>query len=58
MDFDQLVKDGVLKKVGRWWKVLDWTRLPEHAKRKLRAVQMVNHKVALVQFWRTTRRSA
>jgi hypothetical protein len=35
IDFDQLVADGVLKKRGAWWQVLDWDRLPEHARRKV-----------------------
>jgi hypothetical protein len=37
--FEQLVADGVLKQRGRWWVVLDWSRLPEHARLKVQAVK-------------------
>jgi len=34
IDFDLLVADGILKKRGAWWQVLDRDRLPEHARHK------------------------
>lgn len=42
IDFEQLVTDGVLKKRGAWWEVLDWKRLPEHANQKVHTVATGN----------------
>lgn len=42
IDFDQLVADGILRKRGAWWEVLDWNRLPEHARQKVQAVMTGN----------------
>ena len=39
IDFDQLIRDGVLEKSGAWYKVLDWSRLPKHASRKLKTLR-------------------
>lgn len=41
IDFDQLVGDGVLKKRGAWWQILDWDRLPEHAVQKIQNIKDV-----------------
>jgi len=53
IDFEQLVADGVLKKRGRGWQVLDMKRLPEHAAKKIQSVSC-NRKtrVTIVTFCR------
>jgi hypothetical protein len=35
LDFEQLVADGILRKRGAWWEVLDMDRLPKHARCKI-----------------------
>ena len=35
VDFDALIKDGILEKDGAWFKVLDFKRLPKHASIKI-----------------------
>jgi hypothetical protein len=51
IDFDQLVKHGVLKKKGRWWEVLDTSRLAKDVIKKGKAVKIVNGKL-LLQFFK------
>lgn len=34
IDYETLTEEGVLEKKGDWYAVLDWDRLPDHAKRK------------------------
>jgi hypothetical protein len=46
IDFDRLVADGIIKRHGAWWQVLDTARLPEHARVKIRTVAGAS----LVQF--------
>ena len=36
IDFDQLIADGVLRRHGAKYELLDLARLPEHARRKIR----------------------
>jgi hypothetical protein len=38
IDFDQLIADGVLRKHGKRYELLDLTRLPDHARRKIRII--------------------
>ena len=38
IDFDQLIADGVLRKHGGRYELLDLVRLPEHARRKIRII--------------------
>jgi hypothetical protein len=38
IDFDQLIADGVLRRHGGKYELLDLARLPEHARRKIRIV--------------------
>jgi hypothetical protein len=38
IDFEGLTASGVLCPAGDWYQVLDWGRLPEHARRKINAV--------------------
>lgn len=38
IDFDRLINDGILKKKGAWYEILDMERLPEHAKNRISAV--------------------
>jgi hypothetical protein len=35
IDFEDLIKKGVLEKKGAWYKILDMERLPIHAKDKI-----------------------
>lgn len=32
IDFEQLERDGILRKTGAWYEVLDMNRLPEHVR--------------------------
>jgi hypothetical protein len=38
IDFDQLIADGVLRKHGARYELLDLARLPEHARRQIRII--------------------
>jgi hypothetical protein len=38
IDFDQLIAEGVLRKHGAKYELLDLAKLPEHARRKIRIV--------------------
>ena len=38
IDFDQLIADGVLRRHGAKYELLDLARLPEHARRKIRVI--------------------
>jgi hypothetical protein len=38
IDFDQLIADGVLRRHGAKYELLDLARLPEHARRKIRII--------------------
>ena len=42
IDFDGLISDEILRKRGEWYEVLDFARLPEHARVKIRAVRAPN----------------
>jgi hypothetical protein len=42
VDIDQLVANGVLRVRGRWFEVLDITRLPEAAKFRILALRAPN----------------
>jgi hypothetical protein len=42
IDFDQLIEDGVLRKTGSWYEVVDPARLPEHARLKIKALKAGN----------------
>lgn len=46
IDFDGLIEQGVLEKKGRWYIIKDMSRLPEHARRKIKRLKSPN----LVQF--------
>lgn len=56
IDFDQLIRDGVLQKSGAWYKVLDYKRLPKHASKKIRAAQLnPDGTVAKLKFAKVTK---
>jgi hypothetical protein len=38
IDFDQLIADGVLRRHGAKYELLDLARLPENARRKIRII--------------------
>jgi hypothetical protein len=38
IDFKQLIADGVLRRHGAKYELLDLARLPEHARRKIRII--------------------
>ena len=42
IDFDRLISEEILRKSGEWYEVLDFVRLPEHARVKIRAVRTPN----------------
>ena len=39
IDFDSLLREGVLEKAGDWYKVNRWGDLPEHARIKVKALK-------------------
>lgn len=39
LDLESLQRSGILRKSGSWYEVLDWERLPEHAKVKISAIE-------------------
>lgn len=56
IDFDTLIAQGVLEKKGAWYKVLDWDKLPEHAKEKVKAIEGgPDGKNTLVKFSKDTK---
>jgi hypothetical protein len=56
IDFNQLIRDGVLQKSGAWYKVLDYKRLPKHASNKIRAAELNSDgTVAKVKFSKVTK---
>ena len=56
IDFDQLIRDGVLQKSGAWYKVLDYKRLPKHASKKIIAAELNSDgTVAKVKFSKVTK---
>ena len=36
IDFEKLIGEGILEKKGAWYKIIDWDRLPQHAKVKVK----------------------
>ena len=42
IDFDRLIEDGVLRKAGNWYEVLEPAALPEHARHKIKALKSGN----------------
>lgn len=36
IDFNKLIKDGILSKKGAWYEVKDWERLPEYARHQIK----------------------
>jgi hypothetical protein len=42
IDFDLLITEGILEKRGEWYKITNLTKLPEHARVKIRAVRPPN----------------
>jgi hypothetical protein len=56
IDFDQLIADGVLRKHGARYELLDLTRLPEHARRKIRIIATAGKtKNPVVSFYKPSR---
>ena len=54
IDFEQLIRDGVLEKDGAWYKVLDFKNLPKHASRKLKTIE-TGPKGTRVKFYPVTK---
>jgi hypothetical protein len=42
IEFDALITDGILRKRGEWYEIVELARLPEHARVKIRAVRAPN----------------
>jgi hypothetical protein len=42
IDFNRLMSDDILRQKGDWYEVLDFDRLPEHARVKIRALRAPN----------------
>lgn len=39
IDFEQLIRDGILEKDGAWYKVHNFKRLPRHASIKVKTME-------------------
>jgi len=39
IDFEALIKTGVLEKKGAWYKVIKWGELPAHASSKVKSMK-------------------
>ena len=51
IDFDSLIASGVIRAAkGGWYEIVDWRRLPEHARQQLREVKQQTGKPTLVKF--------
>ena len=51
IDFDQLIADGILRGTRRgWYQVLDWERLPEHARARMHGKRMGTDRIDEYQF--------
>ena len=57
VDFDQLVADGVLRRKGSGYLVLDMDRLPEAASVKMRSAKQTKEGV-VCRFAKTTKQAA
>jgi hypothetical protein len=56
IDFDQLITDGVLRKHGARYELLDLAGLPEHARRKIRIIATSSKtKNPVVSFYKPSR---
>src|SRR6476469_9732490 len=42
IDYEQLISDGVLRKAGGWYEILDPARLPDAARLKIKAIKSGN----------------
>jgi hypothetical protein len=42
IDVDALISEGILRKRGAWYEIVDLVHLPEHARVKIRAVRPPN----------------
>ncbi len=58
IDFDSLIREGVLEKRGAWYRILKMDRLPEYAKAQIRVFKTTKDKELLVKFRRSTRQAA
>jgi hypothetical protein len=54
IDFEQLMSDGVLRKVRGWYEILDAQRLPAQAWQRIKAVKSGNR----VKFRKRSKRAA
>jgi hypothetical protein len=50
IDFNKLIKDGILSKKGAWYEVHDWERLPEHARYQIKEMMGGADTKTLVKF--------
>ena len=57
IDFDSLIRDGILEKHGSWYKILSMERLPSWAKAQIKQLRSSNQKETLVKFQVSTKRA-
>jgi hypothetical protein len=57
IDVDDLIGEGVLERRGAWCRVLDWERLPDHARHKVTALRHADDHVE-VKFAKGQRKAA
>jgi hypothetical protein len=58
IDFDQLIADGVLRKHGARFELLDLARLPEHASRRIKFIATSNKtKNPVISFYKPSRQA-
>jgi hypothetical protein len=56
IDFDALIKAGVIEKKGAWYQINKWDELPQHAKVKISVTRSGN--TVLVKFRAPSKRLA
>ena len=53
IDFDALIEAGVLEKQGAWYRVRDFSKLPSHARRKVKEIKLdKDKKVVGLKFYK------
>ena len=57
IDFDALIRDGVLEKHGAWYKILGMNKLPSHAKAQMKALKAGSNKEVFAKFQTSTKRA-
>lgn len=57
IDFDALIRNGVLEKHGAWYKILNMNELPPHAKAQIKTLKSGGKEGTLAKFQTSTKRA-